>query len=268
MARTTSSSTNIEVQMIELVRKEVDNDLKLEKKYIKLYLEVIDIHNQREKEIGELEKFNGDPMTVEVVCMLKRVQSRDMKKVARLQIMVVESHLKEAPIFCYQISDSDDTIPAGNISLAQPIICDLVLVENQIPFFVLNGLFECTILTFESDLSVTEFIFPVLKLITSFEGKLRIFDPVELAKAGVNFKPNQNKPGAFTIEFQSSTCNPTLTMPVLRIEEYTEPVLRNLVAYEQFFQDVGNHVTSYVVAMMKLIDTKEDYLKLVEYKLL
>ncbi|GKB89330.1 putative UPF0481 protein, partial [Tanacetum coccineum] len=84
---------------------------------------------------------------------------------------------------------------------------------------------------------------------------------VELAKAGVNFKPNQNKQGALTIELQSSTCNPTLTMLVLRIEEYTEPVLRNLVAYEQFFQDVGNHVTSYVVAMMKLIDTKEDYLK-------
>nr|GEW29237.1 hypothetical protein [Tanacetum cinerariifolium] len=84
--------------MIELVRKEVDNDLKLEKKYIKLYLEVIDIHNQGEKEIGELEKLNNDPMAVEVVCMLKRVQNSDMKKVVCLQIMVVETHLKEAPL--------------------------------------------------------------------------------------------------------------------------------------------------------------------------
>ncbi|PWA47400.1 hypothetical protein CTI12_AA500620 [Artemisia annua] len=254
--------------------------------------------------------------------------------------------------FCYRISDCDDSVPAGNISLAQSIIRDLVLVENQIPFFVLNDLFECTILALEPDSSVTDFIFPALKLITPFEGKLRIFDhdtstnynhvldilhksykpnsnkekhasffvttsyttvelakagvnfkpnqnepgaltmefqssyepnykkeihtsffvptsytAVELAKAGVNFKPNQNEPGALTMEFQSSTFNPTFTMPILRIEEYTESVLRNLIAYEQSFLNVGNHVTSYAVAMMKLIDTKEDLLKLVESKI-
>nr|GEY11827.1 hypothetical protein [Tanacetum cinerariifolium] len=90
MARTTSSSTNIEVQIIELLRKEVDNDLKLEKKFRELCLEVIDI-DELEKLIGD--PAAADPVAAEAMCMLKRVQSRDMEKATHLQIMVVGSHL-------------------------------------------------------------------------------------------------------------------------------------------------------------------------------
>ncbi|GJV64631.1 hypothetical protein Tco_1475459 [Tanacetum coccineum] len=60
MARTTSLSTNIEVQMIELVRKE---------------------------EIDQLEKLSGDPVAAEGVRMLKRVQRRNLDKATHLQIM-------------------------------------------------------------------------------------------------------------------------------------------------------------------------------------
>nr|GEU69000.1 hypothetical protein [Tanacetum cinerariifolium] len=195
----------------KLVRKEVDNDLKLEKKYIKLYLEVIDIHNQREKEIGELEKLNSDHMVVEVVCMLKRVQNRDMRKVVRLQIMVVETHLKEAPLFPsfegkLRIFDRD-TRPNYNHVLD-----------------ILHKSYK------RND---NRKIHTVFSVPTSYTA-------VELAKAGVNFKPNQNKPGALTIEFQSSTCNPTLTMPVLRIEEYCRYDPGIVPTYEQSFPDVDH----------------------------
>ncbi|GKF51199.1 hypothetical protein Tco_0147666, partial [Tanacetum coccineum] len=58
-----------------------------------LCLEVIDIHKQREKEIDQLEKLSGDLVAAEGVCMLKRVQRRDLEKATHLQIMVTESHL-------------------------------------------------------------------------------------------------------------------------------------------------------------------------------
>ncbi|GJY71958.1 hypothetical protein Tco_0475661 [Tanacetum coccineum] len=64
MARTTSSSINIEVKMV---------------------------HNEMDNRIEELEKLSGDLVVDEAVRMLKKVQSRDWEKVAHLQIMVAES---------------------------------------------------------------------------------------------------------------------------------------------------------------------------------
>ncbi|GKD12160.1 hypothetical protein Tco_1196567, partial [Tanacetum coccineum] len=53
MARTTSSSINIEVKMV---------------------------HNEMDNKIEELEKLSGDLVVDEAVRMLKKVQSRDWEK--------------------------------------------------------------------------------------------------------------------------------------------------------------------------------------------
>ncbi|KAM0047483.1 hypothetical protein Hdeb2414_s0008g00263871 [Helianthus debilis subsp. tardiflorus] len=60
---------------------------------------------------------------------------------------------------------------------------------------------------------------------------------------------------------------PTFRMPTLRVNHFTELVLRNLIAYEQLSL-VQLYVTSYARAMDMLIDTHthEDIVKLVTSK--
>ncbi|XP_076948570.1 UPF0481 protein At3g47200-like [Bidens hawaiensis] len=187
----------------------------------------------------------------------------------------------------------------------QYIPYDLVLLENQIPFFVLNGVYECYISKFEEPVPLTEFLLRLLKYINLFEGRIKVgggsrsyynhdhilgylqhcyqpkyYNPsgfprstihsaVELDRAGVNFKPKQDAKWAMAMEikpskFSSTTFwfKPTLTMPILRINDFTELVLRNLIAYEQSYV-VDPYVTSYARAMDMLIDTHEDIARLV-----
>ncbi|KVH87563.1 Protein of unknown function DUF247, plant [Cynara cardunculus var. scolymus] len=98
----------------------------------------------------------------------------------------------------------------------------------------------------------------------------------ELTNAGVNFKRNQDKRWPLAMEFKASwfPCfgwawgKPTFTMPVLYIEDHTESVLRNLIAYEQCSPLSDTYITSYAVAMGMLVDTQEDIVKMVDSKVL
>lgn len=199
--------------------------------------------------------------------------------------------------------------------LEQSIIYDLMLLENQIPFFVLNDIFLCTIQKIESNVSLIQFIHPLLKFLNLFEASIKIssirtkissithilgllhqcYHPrsyalsfssstihsaVELDRAGVNFKPNRDAKWSMAKELKvySFLCfpcfilcfpwfKPTIRMPVLRLHHFTELVLRNIIAYEQ--SSLGdNYVTSYAIAMDRLIDTQEDVAKLVKSKVL
>ncbi|KAJ9548770.1 hypothetical protein OSB04_021313 [Centaurea solstitialis] len=183
-----------------------------------------------------------------------------------------------------------------NAILTHSIFRDLVLLENQIPFFVLQDIFDCTIskiqtcpLTF-GVLMHLKFIIPfdvhgaisvdgpnnykhILDLVykcykpqdaSSSDQLSRVttmFSARELAKAGVKFNPNPDHKWKLDMKFTSSWGNATLTMPPMRIEESTACVLCNLAAYERVFPEVGNYITSYVFAMKMLLDTKEDVLK-------
>ncbi|KAF5767180.1 hypothetical protein HanRHA438_Chr14g0631221 [Helianthus annuus] len=193
----------------------------------------------------------------------------------------------------------------------QYIPYDLVLLENQIPFFVLEDIYECIIYKFEEALPLAEFIQPLLKYANLFKRKLKVgvsgsyinhdhilgflhycYQPecyisssfpsstihsvVELDRAGVNFKPNHDAEWPMAMEVKMSRyCSsflwlwnkPTLTMPTLCIDDFTELVLRNLLAYEQSYV-VDPYVTSYARAMDMLIDTHEDIAKLVTSKVI
>ncbi|KAJ0715470.1 hypothetical protein HanPI659440_Chr13g0501501 [Helianthus annuus] len=56
-------------------------------------------------------------------------------------------------------------------------------------------------------------------------------------------------------------------MPVFIVSEFSELILRNLIAYEQT-NFVLNHITSYVFALNKLVDTEDDVAKLVHSRVL
>ncbi|GKF41104.1 putative UPF0481 protein, partial [Tanacetum coccineum] len=99
---------------------------------------------------------------------------------------------------------------------------------------------------------------------------------VELDRSGMNFKPHQGDGWSMTIKFQSSLfaflpgfwSKPTLLMPTLVIDDTTELILRNFIAYEQSFPKDRYYFTSYAYAMDMLVDTQEDMAKLVKSKVL
>ncbi|GJR57925.1 putative UPF0481 protein [Tanacetum coccineum] len=193
-----------------------------------------------------------------------------------------------------------------NLLLTRYLIYDLILIENQIPFFVLTDIFECTIMKFRPGTTLISLIYSVLNYVNLFEEDLNIdtigentthdhilgilrksYQPthaiplsltrlknrtaLELERAGVNFKTNQHAmwPLAITVEISRfpslSWCwgKPTLKMPLLRVNDFTEMVLRNLIAYEQC-SGCPSYVTSYAAFMDMLVNTQEDVAKLVE----
>ncbi|KAJ0622597.1 hypothetical protein HanIR_Chr01g0022441 [Helianthus annuus] len=114
----------------------------------------------------------------------------------------------------------------GDMLLIQNVIYDLVLLENQIPFFVLDAVFQGTVLKFMPEASLVDYIDPILRSLHIFDGYLntdniptnttqhilsllhqcyepptsikpgllytRIQSAVDLERAGVHFKPNEN----------------------------------------------------------------------------
>ncbi|KAL8237216.1 hypothetical protein R6Q59_018297, partial [Mikania micrantha] len=198
-------------------------------------------------------------------------------------------------------SELDDS---GSNKLSNSYIpYDLVLLENQIPFFVLNDIFVSTIQKRDQQ-SLRIFILPLLKCLNLIQGvKIKppytnfpvhilgylhnfympykaeisskfpsstIHSAVELDRAGVKFMPNKPERWRLSMKVEKHRCScifwflgkPTLRMPVLRINHFTELILRNLIAYEHLSGRTA-YITSYARAMDMLIDTHEDVAKLV-----
>nr|GFA18279.1 hypothetical protein [Tanacetum cinerariifolium] len=83
-------------QVLVLMEKEIDNELKFEKKFKNLCLEMADTVKNKAKYIEELERYpwlQANVEAVETACMLKHAQNKDMEKVTHLQIMMDQSHL-------------------------------------------------------------------------------------------------------------------------------------------------------------------------------
>ncbi|KAD3336073.1 hypothetical protein E3N88_31592 [Mikania micrantha] len=189
------------------------------------------------------------------------------------------------------------------------IIHDLMLLENQIPLFFLDEMFQLTVMKLRSDISFIQLIKPVIVYNNFFKAKLKfdnvsfgtsdhflsllhqcymppdnikkdystkiIHSAIDLDRAGVNFKPSEDPTWVMGIEVKQNRfpClfwywnRPTVTMPVLSVDDTTEFLFRNLIAYEQSFQTQG-YVTSYAIAIDMLVNTHDDVAKLVESKVL
>ncbi|PWA41934.1 hypothetical protein CTI12_AA549570 [Artemisia annua] len=233
--------------------------------------------------------------------------------------------------FCIKHDDEKQNLP--NKMQNKHIAMDLILLENQIPFFVLQDLFDSS-MGIMPEFSLTDvldrYLAPYISLfrtlspknfsitddistnssdhdhllgylhkryqcvvatssnltdaeldISAFEERIENTDiafhsVVELDRSGVNFKHHQESNWLRTINFQPSLfplfpwyCGkPTLLMPTLVIDDNTELILRNFIAYEQSFPKVCFYFTSYACAMQMLIDTQEDVTKLVESRVL
>ncbi|KAD3336090.1 hypothetical protein E3N88_31609 [Mikania micrantha] len=189
------------------------------------------------------------------------------------------------------------------------IMHDLMLLENQIPLFFLDEMFQCTVMKLRSDISFKQLIKRVIVCNNLFEARLKfnnvsfgtndhflsllhkcymppdnikkdhtntiIRSAIDLDRAGVKFKPSKDPTWLMGMEVKQnrfpcffwSWNRPTLTMPVLFIQDSTEFLFRNLIAYEQSFQ-TQSYVTSYGFVMNMLVNTQDDVAKLEESKVL
>ncbi|KAJ6934290.1 hypothetical protein NC651_009356 [Populus alba x Populus x berolinensis] len=164
---------------------------------------------------------------------------------------------------------------------------DMLLLENQLPFFVLLELFTMTSEQNEKDLfgmalSFCRQIFPGLGNHTIPENECRhlldmlyysgyqlpdssgspndndcnfIRNAKELQEDGIKFKKREGSSRLFDVVFLK---NGTIEIPCLKIDDRTESLFRNLVAYEQFYECIPQYVTDYTILMDYLINTQED----------
>lgn len=189
------------------------------------------------------------------------------------------------------LRDQHDLVFGSNHVLGQ-VTHDLLLIENQLPLFVIHKLFE---LTKENDPGddiqhlITNFLGPKMPwrimnppfiqikdpddeyhhilglLCTTYysfvdlkhnESSDDILSASELKALGIKFKLAKNN-----ILKDIKFARGILELPRLIVSDETESILRNLVAYEQSLSNGSNtnrYVTDYVVFMQCLISSKRD----------
>ncbi|XP_050126021.1 UPF0481 protein At3g47200-like isoform X4 [Malus sylvestris] len=175
---------------------------------------------------------------------------------------------------------------------------DLRLLENQLPFFIVQDLFntllpsshqlpsllEISYNFFKSEIDskgkeekfkqicsfgdVQHFVdllrilyLPLKSKTTEKENTTPTHNVTELCQAGVEFAGGT---GSDLFDIKFSRANGILEIPKLTVNDTTDLTLRNLLAFEQCHHSEENYLTNYVFLMMCLVKTPEDVELLVE----
>lgn len=172
------------------------------------------------------------------------------------------------------------------------LIRDLLRLENQIPYFVLQTLFELTVLSSRREqnppilakLALEFFNYMVQRDVKVLEGYYNLqgkhlldlfrlsFIPCSQEKtreanqflhlipsakklhlAGINFKPRKAT-SFLDVRFR----NGVLEIPTFTIDDFTSSLFLNFVAYEQCYRHCSKHITTYATLMGCLINTPAD----------
>jgi hypothetical protein len=177
--------------------------------------------------------------------------------------------------------------PIFNMScMLQYLYHDLILVENQIPWLVLEHLFNMTAepgnATTLAHLALkffrNIFSFHPPSIDPSYQGQKHLLDllrnwlvlssgeeedsetgwePIpsvtNLVDAGIKLKVGESR-SILDIKFE----NGFLEIPPLLVQETTEVIIRNLISYEQCSPKCTDIITSYAVLLDNLINTTKD----------
>ncbi|PSS34456.1 UPF0481 protein [Actinidia chinensis var. chinensis] len=163
--------------------------------------------------------------------------------------------------------------------MLRELLHDMMLLENQLPSFVLVRLLDMVPQGFLVNVTFSELTHYYFRLSISSskeEGTLpnegqcisrcfditlgRYFDKfecprsaTELYAAGIKFVKSQD-PCILKIEFHE---NGELTIPQLKVNEWTETLFRNLIAFEQCDHE-PEYISSYIIFLDSLINTPMD----------
>ncbi|XP_022722256.1 UPF0481 protein At3g47200-like [Durio zibethinus] len=268
----------------------------------KLHLEAMEEHKFRylQKLLEEREEINDVSKYVKAMKELEprarncytdpvNLESDDFIKMMLLDGCFIVQLIR----MCFGMSSSVDNDPIFKVTgLVYSLFRDLLLVENQIPFFVVVKLLGMIGISNNEDFTrmisgFLEFMFPdfsfstdgvkpideirhLLDLIheywrpSPFENKSprnmekldfrRTRCATELQEAGIRFKKVEGE-SLLDIKYEKGT----LKIPSLVIDDFTNYLLRNLIALEQLFpcSDI-NHVTDYAIFMNCLINSAKD----------
>ncbi|KAA8521776.1 hypothetical protein F0562_012449 [Nyssa sinensis] len=200
----------------------------------------------------------------------------------------------EARAYCYfrgQNRPERSSDPIFNNDWMIPVLRrDLMLFENQIPFFVLEELFRLTAghMLNSSVQSLSSYVidffletlhletvviqerldtrtrgshlldllrncyFPTKKEAAKEDFKFR-YSATELGRAGVKFRKSSGKE-----PFDAKFFNGTFELPHLPIYDSTESFFKNIIAFEQCCFNVSHRFTSFVSLMDALINSDKD----------
>lgn len=198
--------------------------------------------------------------------------------------------------YCFHEFRKDEDLIFNRPWMLQDVWPDLRLLENQLPFFILEELFDPNKITVSSEskekLSLVKLSHEFFKSLMHLEkteeyftssevehfvgllrkmhmplspkigGKLKTLSSpsmTELHRAGVKFKAGSKK-NLFDVRFS----NGVLEIPRFTISDETELTIRNILAFEQC-HCVENYLNDYVVIMDRLVNTPKDVDLLVKY---
>ncbi|KAK6927512.1 Protein of unknown function DUF247, plant [Dillenia turbinata] len=196
-------------------------------------------------------------------------------------VFIVELFLRA---YFSHLQEDSDHLSIFNPGFLNAITHDLILLENQLPFFVLERILDLAFPCMDAenlptmlDLTFAFFLnYNTQKMQPGFEVKhlldlLRTFQPpsnsreetdkvfeflpraTELHKAGVKFK-KVSSGCLLDIHFQ----NYILKIPCLKLYNKTESYFRNLMAFEQCHYPYDSCILDFVFLMDYLINTTED----------
>ncbi|GKV41400.1 hypothetical protein SLEP1_g48942 [Rubroshorea leprosula] len=237
--------------------------------------------------IGEITNYEAKAREcyAEEICLSKRAF---IEMLVLDGCFIVELFKKDAGVV--QKGEND---PIFSIScMLQFLYHDLILLENQIPWFVLELLFSLTsgpcetksllqlaldffdnIFSSEKspiqlDLFANQEIQHILDLLRSSlvlplgeqqgqEESSVSWQPIPSAttikESGINFRKVRSL-SILDVKFRRGT----LEMPSILIQETVEPAFRNLISYEQCYPNCSPRVTCYAILLDNLINNEED----------
>ncbi|KAL2921161.1 hypothetical protein RDABS01_012652 [Bienertia sinuspersici] len=168
---------------------------------------------------------------------------------------------------------------------------DLSLLENQIPFFVLQRIFNLIPIERECDISISELSLRFFKPLIStdvqflqekysFEGSSHLLDLIWKAYLPSFSKVHIGKENGSGRDLRSASSlqeagfkvkaveaesildvkfvNGAIIIPSLKIHNYMDALFRNLIALEHCHSGKMKHITSYVFLMKGLIQSQKD----------
>jgi len=168
------------------------------------------------------------------------------------------------------------------------VVFDLLKLENQIPFFVIQTIFDIIKTPKDNGLDLVNLAMRLFRDIHPNKSKasttvpasqihhlLHLFhsslvpckhkppaptppewipSAMDLKRSGVKFVKKESAQCLLDVSFKDGR----IEIPPLQVYDYSKSLFRNLVAFEQCFADVGKYLTNYAKFMECIISSGED----------